>query len=105
MGMMPGVLQVGQSCGGFAIIASKGMSHSCPLEQRKGRIAISKLPPSILIALPLSMASAIFCLADPRMRAKVGRETRMLSAHCSCSRASKSFRRIASASSMKRQIS
>ena len=61
---MVGVLQMGQSWGGALIITSKGTSHSCPFRHLNVRNAISKLPPSILIALPLSNASPIFCRAD-----------------------------------------
>ena len=65
---MVGVLQLGQSWGGALIITSKGTSHSCPFRHLKVRYAISKLPPSILIALPLSRAPAIFCRAELNTR-------------------------------------
>ena len=102
---MFGVLQAGQNCGGMVVVTSKGTSHSWPSRHLKRRVAISKLPPSILIAFPLSRASAIFCRAESSMRPNVVRETRMLSAHFSCSSPSRSLRRMDSASSTVRQTS
>jgi len=80
-------------------MVSNGMSHSCPSVQRKRRVVISKLPPSILMAFPFSRASASFRRADSSTRWKVGREMLILSAACSCSRPSRSLSRMASASS------
>jgi hypothetical protein len=82
-GMMLGVSHSGQSSGVAVIRLSKGSSHSWPLMHRKRRAAISKLPPSIRIALPLSRASAIFRRAESSIREKVDLETFIFRAHSS----------------------
>jgi hypothetical protein len=102
---MCGVRHVGQTAGGFVIKVSNGTSHSWPSRHLKRRTAISKLPPSILIAFPLTKASASFCLLELSRRWNVGREIFICSAHSSCSSPCRSLSRIASASSIERHTS